>query len=126
MPLIDFSTYKTRKELESFATSLYTQVAILQSKLAELELKTQVASTPTEIANSITLEEQLLLREIKYIDETSRMGGLDLEQTKQLNLLISCLVSIRKGDKEDTKNGKKPIGKLEKAKLLELVREQSN
>jgi len=128
MPIVDLSHYKSRKELESYATSLFTQVAILQSKLAEIEAKELHARDllkNSAVPDISSEEERLLIREIGYLDNVSRMGGLSLDETKQLNLLISCLVSIRKGEVKDDKS-KKGASKLDKAKLLELVRAKSD
>lgn len=126
MNLLDLSTYKTRKDLEQYATALFTQVAVLQSKLKDLEEKEKHARELLENTKSLelpetSLEEELLIREIKYIDQESRMGGLDLEKTKQLNLLIGCLVSIRKGEKVDTTKMSK-AAKMDKSELLKLIK----
>lgn len=126
MSLLDLSTYKTRKDLEQYATSLFTQVAVLQSKLQDLEEREKHAQQLLKDSNvpelpKVSVEEELLIREIKFLDQESRMGGLDLEKTKQLNLLIGCLVSIRKGEKVEPQKVSKAT-KMDKADLLKLIK----
>ena len=124
--MIDFTNYKTRKDLESYAISLFTKVAVLQADLEDLKKKLAHAENLLENSNipaieKKNVEEEVLTREIGFLDNLSKMGGLDLEQTKQLSLLVNCLVAVKKGEKiEDQAKRSTKIG--DKKKLLELVK----
>lgn len=102
--MIDFTEYKTRKELEKFTETLFGQVQIFQVKIQELESK--LAHSEELLKNSENIpaiekkkpEEELLMREIYYLDKLSQQKGLDLSETKQLGILVNSLVALRKNE----------------------------
>ena len=97
-----------------------TKIQLLEAQIEELNieierLKLQVPST--------NVEEQLLLREINHIDKLSLNGGLNMEETKQLKLLIDSLVSIRRVEKGLPADKGTKVKTEDVAKLLQIVRD---
>jgi len=124
MKLIDFSQYKTEKELKEFCQQLYSTNLVLQNKISNLEEKLEHAEklvvTPKVVATEDDLY-QLLLREIAYIDNLSKQGGLNSEESKQLKILVDSYVSLRRqnAEKEPKKAKRLPN---DPAKLIALVK----
>ena len=117
---LDLHRFKTREELESYTESLFIQVGVLQNQIKELE--DRLVGKQTSEPPKVSLEEDLLIRELEYMDKLSRTGGLSLDETKQLKMIMDALVALRRVEKglgEDTK--KKPK-KQDTAKLLKMIK----
>ncbi len=120
----DIKSFKSRKELERFAEDLMATNRVITNEIEDLREKLthceQMLKQAQEIPN---LEEGLLLREIGVLDTMSKQAGLDLNETKQLKMLIDSLVALRrqKGGQEPD-NKRKPKLPNDPSKLISIVK----
>lgn len=116
---LDLSSYKTREELEEYTKMLFIQVGMLQNQIKDIESQQTTIETPKD---DISSEESLLLRELGYMDKLSQIGGLSLDETKQLKMIIDALVSLRRVEKGLPDEKKSRSKKQDTTKLLQMIK----
>ena len=100
------------KLLELELNALRQQVEFLAKENDDLRMKLR-----------INPEEELILREIKYLDDMSQRMPLDLNETKRAKMLFESLVSMRRMSRGLSDDVKKPTVKKEDiSSLLKLVK----
>jgi len=126
--VIDFTQYKTRKELESFCEALFLQVSVLKKDNSSLSDQVQHAEHLLKTSNvpSVGAEpcttEKLILRELDRLDQSSKLASLETEEIKNLKMLVEALITLRK--KEPLKESKPIKKKIDAQELLSIVRDK--
>jgi len=126
--MINFTEYKSRKELELFCEGLFLQVAALKKHSQSLNEQLEHSETLLKASNipSIGAEacptERLILRELKRLDDSSKLTALETEEIKNLKMLVESLVTLRK--KEPLKEVKPIKKKIDPQELLSIVNDK--
>lgn len=130
MEFLDLTKFRTLIELKRFTESLFNQHITLKKEL--IETREKLAHTEDLLKNAnVTevskkpVEEEVLLREIRVIDRLSQnsMNGLNIEEVKQLKMLVDALVATRRKDPIKKESKKKSLDGKSSADLLKMVRD---
>jgi len=112
-------------ELRTFTEKLFNQLVIAKDKINELE--DLVAHSKDLLRNvnlrKVPLEEEIIMREVEYVNTLSQNGGLNIEETKQFKMLVDSLVALRRNGEPVKKTKDDKLKGITPAKLLSIIRD---
>lgn len=125
--IIELPNFKSIKDAEKYAEGLFMQLAAAQAQVKELTERLTHAENLLKNGDK-TLDpntdnvETILTREINYLEVQSRIGGLDMDETKQLKMLVDALVSHRRQRNDQPAEKKQSQKRLSANELLSIVK----
>lgn len=122
--VIDFTTFKSKEDLERFARVQFEQVLKLQKEVENLQEKLKHAESllinPPTILSVGNPEEEICRIEIKRLYDDAIKRPLEWDEIKAFDVYVKSLLAIKGKDKE-TEKSKKVSSNMPQEELLKLA-----
>jgi hypothetical protein len=124
MNILNFSQFKTLKDLQDYASKQFNTILVLDQKIKDLETKNKhletLLSSKATILNVGTEQEEICKIEINRLYQKTLRGPLDYQEVKILEMLAKILIGIN-GKEIDNKQAKANDKVLKSLSPKELI-----
>lgn len=108
MNLLDFSQFKTLKDLQDYSSKQYNTILVLDQKIKDLEAKNKhlegLLASKATVLNSENEQQEICKLEINRLYQKSLRGSLEYQEVKILEMLTKILLALNGKEIDDKKN----------------------
>jgi len=127
MKLLDFTEFKTLKDLQDYANKQFNTIAVLDQKIKDLEAKNKhlesLLNSKATVLNSGSEQESICQIEINRLYQKSLREPLDFQEVKILETLSKILLNLngKELDEKKQKATAKAIKSLTPKELIDIA-----
>jgi len=127
MKLLDFTEFKTLKDLQDYANKQFNTIAVLDQKIKDLEAKNKhlesLLNSKATVLNSGSEQESICQIEINRLYQKSLREPLDFQEVKILETLSKILLDLNGKELDDKKQKAtaKAIKSLSPKELIDIA-----
>jgi hypothetical protein len=127
MKLLDFTEFKTLKDLQDYANKQYNTIAVLDQKVKDLEAKNKhlesLLNSKATVLNSGSEQESICQIEINRLYQKSLREPLEFQEVKILETLSKILLALngKEIDEKKQKATAKAIKSLTPKELIDIA-----
>jgi predicted MPP superfamily phosphohydrolase len=127
MKLLDFTEFKTLKDLQDYANKQYNTIAVLDQKIKDLEAKNKhlesLLNNKVTVLNSDSEQEEICRVEINRLYQKSLREPLEFQEVKILETLSKILLNLNGKEIDDKKQKatQKAIKSLTPKELIDIA-----
>ena len=127
MKLLDFTEFKTLKDLQDYANKQFTTISILDQKIKDLEAKNKhlesLLNNKATVLNSDSEQESICQIEINRLYQKSLREPLNFQEVKVLETLSKILLTLngKEIDEKKQKATAKAVKSLSPKELIDIA-----